>query len=201
MRREFLTQRVSILLERYSPPRAIQKNAEAQRQEVDAILRVVGAQMPTRAYEDWWVQFEDRLLTTHQTRAWPTIAEFKKAAMGGGSKPDTDVSEAKARDLAVLYVGEKRKPHPAFNTPEITAICIERGILADIREARWLGFDLTPEQFAEAIHLPSGEDEWKHHVRVIARLRGQSYGEAEAQEIREIQNRNQLPLRFQRGAA
>lgn len=200
MRSEYLRDRVTTLLSRYSPPRAMQKNTKAQQQEVDAILRVLGTHMPTTGYEEWWIGFEDRLLTSHDTRAWPTIAEFKRAANTGTRSPDA-MSEARLQHMAEEWAVNHRRPHPALNTPEITARLIGMGILSDLREARWLGFDLSEKDLKAARDMPCGDEEWRRHVTLMSGLLGLSYEETERREVQTFKNRGELPKRFQGVAA
>ena len=80
MRTEFLTNRVSSLLSRFSPPRAIANNEAAKSDEVQIIMEAVNRFAPSKGYEDWWPKFERELLENHETRSWPLLSELKKAA-------------------------------------------------------------------------------------------------------------------------
>lgn len=94
MRTEFLTNRVSSLLSRFSPPRAIANNEEAKSDEVQIIMEAVNRFAPSKGYEDWWPKFERELLENHETRSWPLLSELKKAAgkIRGPQKHFTDIT-------------------------------------------------------------------------------------------------------------
>jgi len=197
MRNEFLTERVRNLFQRYSPPRSIAKNPQAQAEELDGVIRAIGASMPASGYEDWWQDFEDRLLSNHQTRSWPTIYEIRQA-LAAGRKADPAMAAARFEASILDWCAKHKRPHPAANTPEITRELISRGHLDDIRDARWRGFELTSDDAQRAIDMPAGRDEWNHHVNWMAAHHGMSFSEAEAREVAEFKNRNQLPKHLQR---
>ena len=52
----------------------------AQADELAALGRAVDRSAPTTGYEAWWSRFEDALLETLKTRAWPTVSEIARAA-------------------------------------------------------------------------------------------------------------------------
>ena len=185
MRTEFLNNRLSTLLERYSPPRAMAKNREAQSQEIDSLMRAITSSAPARDYEDWWQRFEDNLLSNHQTRAWPTLFEVKRAFPAKAGGRDANVEENNFR-IACEWFDKFKEPMSCFNSTVMTARMIERGVLADEREARFYGFYLTPEQNDRAKEQRPRQSEWRHHVRVMANLRKISEQEAEAQAYREL---------------
>jgi hypothetical protein len=186
MREDFLHRQLSILLERYSPPRSMAKNHHAQVQEIDSLIRAIGFAAPKRDYEDWWQTFEDNLLSNHQTRAWPTLYEVKKAFparnSGGG---DVNVEENNIR-IAGEWFDKFREPLSCFNNTVMTTELLKRGVLADEREARFYGFYLSAEQTARAKEQRPRQHEWRRHVEVMARLLKVSETEAEAQAYREL---------------
>ncbi|MFN3724512.1 MAG: hypothetical protein ACK4VZ_15905 [Paracoccaceae bacterium] len=48
---------------------------------------------------------------------------------------------------------------------------IRRGVLQDLRHARFYGFDLTPDQMEQAREMPMSRTEDRHHNRVMDDLR------------------------------
>ncbi|MGB1214802.1 MAG: hypothetical protein ACPG4X_15660 [Pikeienuella sp.] len=196
MRNEFLNHRLSTLLERYSPPRAMAKNRDAQVQEIDSLARAIIAAAPRNDYEDWWQSFEDNLLSNHQTRAWPTLFEVKKAfparSTGGA---DINVEENNIR-IAVEWFEKFKEPLACFNSTFMTGKLLERGVFSDEREARFYGFYLTDAQTERAKTQRPGRHEWERHVAVMARLRNVSKAEAEAQAFRELPQ-DQHPARME----
>ena len=200
MRKEFLLTKVTHLLDRLSPPRAISGNQEAQAQEIDQIVAVLTKYAPRNGYETWWPEFEGRLLESHQTRAWPTVFEIKQACDAGKKKADPTLVQSELELRAIEWLEKHKKAHPVFNTPSITAEVVRRGVLSDLREARFKGFALNEEQSSQALKQRPGREEWEHHVTVMARLRGCTYDEAHAQEAQEI-SEGQLPAYLTRGGA
>lgn len=197
MRSETIGQRLDRILDRLTPPRAISKNVEAQAQEVQAMHKAISAACPKSGYEEWLDRFEERLFSDLKTRAWPTLNEVKRACH---EKSSGSMNKGQEIDLAALWFQKTNRPHPALNDPMITSEMISRGLLSDIREARWRGFDLTTEQGREAREMRPGREEWNHHVSVMARLNDMTFQEAEARELREL-SPGQLPLhRYQEAA-
>lgn len=63
-------------LERYSPPRSMVENEQAQADEVEALLRVLLKYAPSADYEGWVNAALDRCAYQMKTRAWPTMGEL-----------------------------------------------------------------------------------------------------------------------------
>lgn len=198
-RDEFLTERLSGLLSRLSPPRAILTNPEAQRAEVAMLLRGVLRLAPSRDYADWWGRFEDELLRRMKTRAWPISSEMDQAARGlsaGRGETDDNDNRIEAGAISRLedWFGKFKSQMPGHGRPERTSELIRRGVLPNERAARFHGFDLSQHARETALEQPMGDDEWRHHIAVIARLRGIAPNEAEFTE-RAALSANQLPRR------
>lgn len=200
MRNEFLMTKVTHLLDRLSPPRAISQNQEAQAQEIDQIVAVLSKYAPKTGYETWWPEFEARLLENHQTRAWPTVFEIKQACDAGKKQADPSLVQSELELRAIEWLENHKTAHPVFNTPAITAEIVSRGVVSDLREARFKGFALSEEQSAIALAQRPGREEWEHHVKTMARLRSMSYDEAHAIEAREV-SQGQLPAYLVAGGA
>ena len=63
-------------LDRYSPPRAMAENPQAQTDEIEALLRVLLKYAPGADYEGWVNSALDRCAYQMKTRAWPTMGEL-----------------------------------------------------------------------------------------------------------------------------
>lgn len=188
MRSEIIEKRLRSILSRLSPPRSIANNAEAQKSEAAAMLKALSASCPTRGVDDWLDSFEEALFSALETRAWPTLREVKKACRVkiSSSGATSDV------EIALKWFNTFNKPHPVLNNPQITAEILSRGMVEDIREARWRGLDLTTEDRDRARYMRPVKDEWHRHVSVMAALRGQSLDDCERQEAAEL-SPGQLP--------
>lgn len=188
------------LLQRYSPPRAIAKNGQAQAEEMSSLIKAINRAMPSQDFEEWWQDFEERLLTSHQTRAWPTLHEVSKAFPQKGSGENSTLAESERQIKACEWFNQHGKPHPVFNKPSFTAELLRIGAISDLREARFLGFDLTEDQEKAALKQRMGREEWRYHIRVVARLRDCSEAEAESVERFQI-SPEQLPTHLAGRAA
>jgi hypothetical protein len=200
-RNDFLNQNLSGLLGRLSPPMAIKKNEDAQKQEIRLLLKAVTDAAPGTNLADWWADFEETLLGSLNTRAWPTLAETHKALRKCRVYNDkTEADFDLARKRAVLdWAQEHGKPHPAWNNPGLTAMLIDNGVLADLRHARFRGFDLTTEQNAEAKRMRPTREEFNRHCEVMAKIRRTSFEDeivAARNELSEVD----LPEEFARGS-
>lgn len=96
-------------LERYAPPRAMADNERAQQDEANALLRSVLAFAPPQGFRDWTGLALDALSEACQTRAWPTVAEVRKALK------------------AIRYVPEGAVPAGTFDPVTINADRMKRG--------------------------------------------------------------------------
>lgn len=68
------------LLARLNAPRAVQGNTDAMKTEAQFLVDRVIKLAPSRQYTDWFVDFEEALLTNLESRTWPTAKEISKAA-------------------------------------------------------------------------------------------------------------------------
>lgn len=202
MRTDFLQDSLTRLLGRLSPPRSIAKDARAQRDEIAHLVRVLAAAAPRDGYADWWQRFEIALLDAHQTRAWPTVNEVSKACRvaNGGAAGRAPMDQDSRYQIAAAFASDRGVPHPVINEPYISARIVSAGIIPSLREARRLGFQLSDADTQQARAQRPSADEWRHHVEVMARLRGVTEVEAEARERREV-SEGQLPSHLARGAA
>lgn len=184
-REDELTERLNEFLDRFSPPRSIQNNPKAMQDDADAMLRTVLRFAPATGYRDWLEQMLERLAEGMTTRSWPAPGELVRAcramSQGRGDTPDSMIESA-AIERMIDWYGKFGDQLPGHGKPHRTAELIRRGVFANEREARFRGFDLGDDQRRRAMDQPMGADEWRHHVRVMARLKGISESEAEAQE-------------------
>lgn len=102
IREEFLSSRFNEFLDRFSPPRRIASDFDAQQREADAMLRTVLKYAPSDEYP----RFLDRVLTQLQegmkTRAWPTTGELAEACRLFAPKRERPVDATQGLDAAVI---------------------------------------------------------------------------------------------------
>ncbi len=171
-----LNDRLSSYLDRRSPPQRIAKNPAAMAAEFRDLLAVVLRQAPGRDIEAWWDGMERHLAENAKTRAWPTVAEIVDAAkatrtMGGGfARSEGDSDEAAIQSL-VSWLEKHGDQRTGMGRPDRTKRLVAMGHLADMREARFRGFDMTDEDARAARDLRPGRAEWDHHVATMARIR------------------------------
>ena len=203
MRGDFINQKLTNLLSRLSPPRAIAKDARAQAEEMKLLAKAINSAMPSRESDEWWLKFEEALLSSLQTRAWPTLREVKQSCSdirSGRSDISDELAESNVLNIAIEWFNSHGKPHPVLNSPQITNQMVDQGMLPTLRYARWKGFDLTTEQQREAIKQRSCMEEWRCHCTIMARLNNVTYAEAEARERAEV-SPTELPLELTAHAA
>lgn len=191
-RSEFLASRVQSLLGRLSPPKSISKAPHLQKEEISLITNALSSAMPKQGFEVWWGQFEERLLSSHETRAWPTIREIKIAAAFKDSSRgsmDEDANYFHASD----FFDRHGKPCPWFNNVSFTNRILNSGRLESLAEARTRGFNLTTEQNEQAKAMRMSKHCWRVHIRVMAKLTRRPEQEVEAIEARAISD-GHLPL-------
>ena len=179
-----LSQRFNEFLDRFSPPRGIVNNPTAMQQDADAMLQTVLRYAPKSGHIEWLEGVLRTLQEGMTTRSWPAPGELAKACKGGGKEapaaPSEAVEEAAITRMTAWY--EKfGSQAPGQGNYARTAELINRGVLKDEREAHFRGFDLNEDQRKRAKDQPTSREQWRHHVRVTARLRGISEDEAEFQ--------------------
>ena len=88
-RNTFLRDKLSNFLQRLNPPKAMQSNAEAQKEEITDLYSRIIKLAPSREYTQWWKDFTEHLLSNAIARTWPTIREINEAAKAVAPKrPD-----------------------------------------------------------------------------------------------------------------
>lgn len=173
-----LSQLLSGMLGRLSPPRGIANSERAMGEEVAALAKALSRAAPAQGYRAWFDDFADALASRAKTRAWPIVSEIESAAKAvadrsahTSSGPDNaDFYEIKAVERMADWFGKFRSQMPSHGKPSRTAALIRQGVLRDLREARFCGFDLSDEQMADAVAMPMGPDEARHHNAITADL-------------------------------
>ena len=80
MRNSELKEKMLNLLGRLNAPRAVQGNNESMKNEAEFLCDKIIKLAPSKAYTDWFKDFEETLLSNLETRTWPTAKEISKAA-------------------------------------------------------------------------------------------------------------------------
>ena len=98
------------LLARLNAPRAVQGNTDAMKTEAQFLVDRVIKLAPSRQYTDWFVDFEEALLTNLESRTWPTAKEISKAAKDIAPKrPEIrDDTQPKGYEPNELKINAKR---------------------------------------------------------------------------------------------
>ena len=80
MRDEILKKGMSELLSRLNAPRSVAQKPDMAKKEAQFLLKSVQKLAPTRNVQEWFDQFQDQLLSTMDTRSWPTVKAMGEAA-------------------------------------------------------------------------------------------------------------------------
>lgn len=171
-----LSQMLSGILGRLSPPRGLAGNDAAQSEEIKSLLRALSRCAPSQGYRDWFEKFSDALASRMKTRAWPIVNEIEAAAASlstpqAAGADGADFYEAKAIDRMEEWFRKFRDQMPGHGKPTRTAALIRRGVLRDLEQARFLGFDMTLEQSEQARAMPMGPESQANYDRVMGDLR------------------------------
>lgn len=185
-RTDSMTEHLSGFLDRYSPPRPIQSNPSAQQAEADALLKTMLHFAPRTGYEAFCDELFTDLSRQMRTRSWPTNGEMadacKRTVEAARRSSGNSADGPSSVQLLEAWYRKSGSQMPTMGNSAHTAELIRRGVLANEREARWRGFDISPEMRDAATSQPMGRDEWEHHCGVLARLRGCPVEEVKAQE-------------------
>jgi hypothetical protein len=175
-RTENLDDRLGALLRRLSPPRHVAGNPQAMQDEVASLSRIINQRAPSQGYVEWWGKFEDELLRRMKTRAWPIVGEIEGAAQAVAAQsrqsqaPGQDAIEIAAIDRMASWFRQFNSQMPSHGRATRTAALIARGVLANEREARFYGFDLTDVQRRMSDDQAPSAAEERHHRRVMEDL-------------------------------
>lgn len=151
IREEFLSTRFNEFLDRFSPPRRIASDFDAQQREADAMLRMVLKYAPADAYPE----FLDRVLTQLQegmkTRAWPTTGELAGACKAFAAKRQVATDATASRDDAQI-AADRMARGDVVGESWLFGICaveleerslVDAGVLRRYRRAAFLGRKAT----------------------------------------------------------
>jgi hypothetical protein len=170
-----LSERLTSLLGRRTPPRGFAGNESALREEFHALLRIITRFAPKTDWADWWRRFDDRVNAAVRTRAWPVAAEVEDACRAVAQElladGSAEIVEAAAVDRMAAWFAKFRDQMPGHGRPSRTRELIRRGVLRDLREARFYGFDLSPADEREALSMALHPAERQHHEAVLDGLR------------------------------
>lgn len=173
VRQEFIAAKFNEWLDRFSPPRRIANNTQAQQQDANAMLQTVAQYAPREGYADWLVAMLRRLEDGMTTRSWPAPGEVVKACQSvgvRGASVDKEAQEAAALDRMESWFRKFGDQMPGHGNVDRTAKLIQRGVLSGLRDARARGFELTFEQNKAAREEPPTREEQRHHDRVMSDL-------------------------------
>lgn len=173
-----ISQLMSGFLGRLSPPRGIANSEKALGEEMAALVKALSRCAPSQGYREWFDGFSDALSSRMKTRAWPIVSEIEAAAAAvsamrhsGGSGPENaDHYETKALDRMEDWFRKFHDQMPGHGKPARTVELIRRGVLRDLEQARFLGFDLTIEQSEQARSMPMGREAQANYDRVMSYL-------------------------------
>lgn len=184
-RQEFLTAKFNDWLDRFAAPRRIANNTAAQQQDANSMLETVMRFAPREEYGDWLVSMLRRLEDGMTTRSWPAPGEVVKACKVGAagiSGMSDEIKESLAVDRMESWYRTFHDQMPGSGKASRTAELIRRGVLKDLREARYRGFDLDAWQTKTALEQQAGADEDKHHRMILEDLQVVTARNAERRE-------------------
>lgn len=191
-RKEYLIEALDGYLNRKTVPDRLAgpSKVTARTGEIQALFRCLERYCPDQGVEDWVQRLFDRMDESATTVGWPPVKFLAQTA----KDMDTSKAEAKARGGALWseetavqlaidwFLKRQTAPiHGTLNRPAIADELIRRDILRDKREARFFGFEVDGITIDQIDALPMGPHEWRHHVAVMARLRGIGVDEADWQ--------------------
>lgn len=171
-RTEEIKTAVANFLLRLSPPRAIAGNERLMADEMADITAAVARHAPTMGFSEWWPKVGSEVMARMKARSWPLVSEVENvcrhingAGRSGGLS--NEAVEAAAIDRLESWFHKFGNQAPSQGNPSRTMALIRRGVLRDIRHARFCGFDLAAEQMEKAREMPIGPEEERHHNRVL----------------------------------
>lgn len=176
-----LSLRFNKWLERFSPPRQIASNREAMQADANSLLRIILDHAPAEGWQDWYSDMIRKLEAGMTTRSWPAPGELVRACRGAerprfNGHEDANV-EAAAVDAMIGWYQRFGNQMPRMGKPSRTRKLIERGILRDLGEARFRGFDLSEGDMRVLVDvrkngmMPPCMDEQQRHAAVSERIR------------------------------
>ena len=189
------------ILRSYTAPEHL--SDDRKRDEINNLVEDLNSELPAKL-SDADMSFvlshmRKAIRRRHGARAWPNTKTVL-AAMGDALEQFESSKAPKTEEellsikvgWVIEYFKKFHRACPWWNTPEITQKLIARGVVESLREARRLGFDLTPEDRRLAMQERMSVAEFDKHVRVLARLRNVSEEEVRAAELK-VLSEDQLP--------
>lgn len=178
-----ISMRVTRWLTRFSPPKQIASIPQAMQDDADALLRIFLDHAPDDGWQDWFDDALRRLEAGMTTRSWPAPGEVVRACRGAErpmAKDGTDTrAESATLDLMIDWLHRFGAQMPGAGRPDRTRKLIQRGALRNLREARFKGFVLYPEDEEAARAMLMGREESQRHLAIMAKLWGTSESEAD----------------------
>lgn len=109
---EFLTSKLIEYLDRRTMPRGLVDKPKAQDAETQALVHCLVRFSPKQEYGDWWARMETQIDENADTRAWPTAAEIKKAAISLRGTTTKHVAEADDIDPLEIIAERMQRNEP-----------------------------------------------------------------------------------------
>lgn len=166
-----------LFLDRFSPPKHIAGSPDMIADEAFQITAAISRCAPVAGFAEWWIEASSEMIRRMKTRAWPLVSEVEAACRAVNERRratdpslSSDTNELAAIDRMEGWFRKFRDQIPGHGKPSRTMALIQRGVLADLREAHFRGFDLTPEQSETARNMRPGRAEEEHHRRVHGRI-------------------------------
>lgn len=161
---------VNAFLTRFSPPRSIASSPELMAEEVMQISDAVARFAPRTGFVDWWPAVGTAIVQRMKTRSWPIVSEVETACRivndAGRATGSDEATESGMVDALEKWFRKFGSQMPSCGRPSRTMALIRRGVLHDLRHARFCGFDLTPDQMEAARDMPMSREEANHDRRV-----------------------------------
>ena len=186
------------LLSVYDLPRNL-KSEKQTKDHLELLARSVNKRFPNDTTEDHIRGTFERaaieLSSKRKSNTWPVnhlIIKAIDAAKGIEAKSEKSFDKTKALETAIkIFTGEtgsdmfahfKGRAHGQFNKGWIAKELMKAGLLRDERDAHWRGFDMS--DYMSKVHSQRMTmDEWRNHIRIMARLRGVTEKEAAKIEV------------------
>jgi len=168
---------VAVYLDTLVIPRHLDGNRAAQQDEFRDICGAVAQFAPRHGFGEWWQRVKSELKSAAKTRAWPLMSEVQTACRNVNARDRANNAAGAARDVEDVMVQMMadwfrrcRSQMPSCGRASRTMALIRLGVLADVSEARFYGFDLDPAEMERARYMPPCAAERQHDARVRADL-------------------------------
>lgn len=198
-----ISMRFNRWLDRFTPPRQIAGKPETQQDEANAMLRIFLDHTPEANWQAWFDKAIRTLETSMTTRSWPAPGEVIRACRGAVAEMPVAESginhrvESDAIERMIDWLGKFKDQMPGMGRPDRTAALIRRGVLKNEREAKFRGFNLSPEQFSKikSDDQQPSRAEWDHHVAILAKLSNRPVDDVDFELQDEQRQRRDGPFR------